>query len=173
MSVRFNPTTYTTLEGDSSELTIVRMGDAEQSFVVTVTTTDGSATGWLSLMHLIINDDSLLPNLAGDDYTQLDGVEVTFDPGEFTQTVTLNTLTDVPAEGNEDLTATLTVTDTRVTVSDSVATVTITESGRFICCSMDSLVDVSFCNQLSQHYPSLQAMLWWEREMAWLRFVLT
>ena len=85
-----------------------------------------------------INDDSLSTS-AGDDYTQLDGVEVTFDPGVFTQTVTLNTLTDVPAEGNENLTASLTVSDTRVTVSDSVASVTITESGRFMCCSMDSL----------------------------------
>ena len=75
-----------------------------------------------------INDS--LSTLAGDDYTQLDGVQVTFDPGVFTQTVTLNTLTDVPAEGNEDLTASLTVSDTRVTVFNPQATVTITEDCR-------------------------------------------
>ena len=48
VSVGFDPTAYTVPEGNSAQLTLVRMGTAEQSFVVTVTTMDGSATGWLT-----------------------------------------------------------------------------------------------------------------------------
>ena len=45
VSVRFNPTQYTVVEGGSVQLTIERIGDAQEPFVVLVTTTDGTATG--------------------------------------------------------------------------------------------------------------------------------
>ena len=75
-----------------------------------------------------INDPS---NSVGDnDYTQLAGVQVTFHPDNISQTVTLFTTSDGIAEGNEDLIAFLTVTDTRVTIFNRVANVTIIEEGR-------------------------------------------
>ena len=45
MSIRFNPTTYTVQEGNSVELIIERVGDAEVPVVARVSTSDGSATG--------------------------------------------------------------------------------------------------------------------------------
>ena len=66
---------------------------------------------------------------AGEDYVRLDGVGVTFLPGEFTQRVTLNTLADLPAEGDEDLVATLSAVDARVDVTQPEASVIITEDG--------------------------------------------
>ncbi|CAI8024988.1 FRAS1-related extracellular matrix protein 2, partial [Geodia barretti] len=108
VSIGFNPTAYMVLEGGSVDLIIERMGDAEDPVVATVLTRDGSAT-------------------AGEDYVRLDGVEVTFLPGEFTQTVTLNTMADLPAEGDEDLVATLSAVDARVDVTQPNATVVITD----------------------------------------------
>ena len=66
---------------------------------------------------------------AGEDYVRLDGVSVTFLPGEFTQRVSLNTLADLPAEGDEDLFATLSAVDARVDVTEPEATIIITEDG--------------------------------------------
>jgi hypothetical protein len=66
---------------------------------------------------------------AGEDYVRLDGVSVTFLPGVFTQRVTLNTLADLPAEGDEDLFATLSAVDARVDVTEPEATIIITEDG--------------------------------------------
>jgi hypothetical protein len=109
VSIGFNPTAYMVLEGGSVDLIIERVGDAEVTVVATVLTRDGSAT-------------------AGEDYVRLDGVEVTFLPGEFTQRVTLNTLTGVPAEGDEDLAATLTAVDARVDVTQPEASIIITEN---------------------------------------------
>ena len=68
--------------------------------------------------------------LGGEDYFVLDGIRVVFPPGVFSQTVTLNTITDVPAEGNEDLDAVLGVTDTRVGIFEPTANVIITEESR-------------------------------------------
>ena len=45
VSVGFNPTEYTVLEGGSVQLTIERTGDAEEPVVVSVTTNDGNTTG--------------------------------------------------------------------------------------------------------------------------------
>ena len=70
-----------------------------------------------------------LPIAGEGDYTPLIEVEVTFNQGESTKTVTLNTLDDVLAEGPEYLEATLAVVDPRVTVSTPNATVVITEDG--------------------------------------------
>ena len=64
-----------------------------------------------------------------DDYVQLDGVQVTFNPGEFTKTVTLQIVDDGIAEGDEHFNATLSPTDSRVTVSEPVAEIWITEDG--------------------------------------------
>ena len=54
---------------------------------------------------------------------------MTFAPGVFTRRISLASLTDVPAEGNEDLTATLSAADPRVDVTSPEASVTITEDG--------------------------------------------
>ncbi|CAI8024993.1 Extracellular matrix protein FRAS1, partial [Geodia barretti] len=109
VSVGFNPTEYMVVEGGSVQLTIERIGDAQEPVAVLVTTTDGTAT-------------------AGEgDYTPLMQVQVTFNQGESTKTVTLITLDDVPAEGPEYLEATLDVVDPRVTVSTANATVVITD----------------------------------------------
>ena len=54
---------------------------------------------------------------------------MTFLPGEFTQTVTLNTVADLPAEGDEDLVATLSAVDAGVDVTQPEASVIITEDG--------------------------------------------
>lgn len=47
VSVGFNPVRYDVLEGNPVNLTIVRVGDAEDPVVVTVSTSDGTATGIL------------------------------------------------------------------------------------------------------------------------------
>ena len=43
--VGFNPTEYMVVEGGSIQLTIERIGDAQEPVAVLVTTTDGTATG--------------------------------------------------------------------------------------------------------------------------------
>ena len=68
----------------------------------------------------------------GMDYTELINVPVIFSPGATTQSVTLTTLSDMPAEGVETLGVTLTVSDnnidpSRIEIVVSQATVTITE----------------------------------------------
>ena len=65
-----------------------------------------------------------------DDYTALNRQEVTFSPGEFTRSVPIATLSDLPAEGNEDFFATLSAIDSRVSVTEPEATVIITEDGK-------------------------------------------
>ena len=65
------------------------------------------------------------------DYVQLDGVQVIFTPGEFTKTVTLETEEDKVAEGDENLTATVSAVDSRVTVFEPVAAITIKDNGSY------------------------------------------
>ena len=66
---------------------------------------------------------------AGDDYVPLDGVEVTFPPGVFTQTITLDTVPDVPVEGTENVGVVIDVVDEGVNVFEPSADVLITEEG--------------------------------------------
>ena len=56
-------------------------------------------------------------------------MSVVFNPGVFTQMVTLTTLSDTPIEGDQYLFAVLSTTDSRVNLSPAVANVTITEEG--------------------------------------------
>ena len=75
--------------------------------------------------------------IADVDYGRLDGVEVTFDPGVFVQRVPVNTIADVPAEGNEDLQAFLSAVTSGVDVTTGTALVTITEDGTYtVICDM-------------------------------------
>ena len=62
-------------------------------------------------------------------YIRLDGVEVTFGPRVFIQTVPVNTISDVPAEGNEELQVFLSSVTSGVDVTANTALVTITEEG--------------------------------------------
>ena len=55
-----------------------------------------------------------------------------FNPGVFTQTVTLSTLTDVAVEGNEYLVAVLSTTDSRIDIFAREANVTITEESMYV-----------------------------------------
>ena len=55
VSVGFDPTAYTVPEGETAELTIVRIGDAEEPVVVTVTSSDGSAEGIQSIVFFSTN----------------------------------------------------------------------------------------------------------------------
>ena len=48
------------------------------------------------------------------DYVELTEVSVIFSPGVSSQTVTLTTLSDLPAEGDEDLRARLTVSSNNI-----------------------------------------------------------
>ena len=76
----------------------------------------------------------LLLYLAGVDYNEITNERVVFNPGVSTQTVTLTTLSDALSEGDEDLTATITVAaDSGIGVFAPEASVTITESGMFPC----------------------------------------
>ena len=97
-----------------------------------------NATLWNRAMRHIVNPVSHskylmsyyhLPIAGEGDYTPLMQVQVTFNQGESTKTVTLITLDDVPAEGLEYLEATLDVVDPRVTVSTANATVFIRDDG--------------------------------------------
>ena len=54
---------------------------------------------------------------------------MTFAPGEFTKTVSLETVDDGIAEGDENLNATVSPIDSRVTVFEPMAMITITEDG--------------------------------------------
>ena len=54
-----------------------------------------------------------------------------FQPGVFTQTLTLNTITELASEGDEQLRATLTAVTIGVGIIADTATVTITEDGVF------------------------------------------
>ena len=74
-----------------------------------------------------------LSNLSpgGVDYEPLNGVEVTFNPGVFTQTVSAVTLTDIPAEENEMFFVDITGTEPVVTVFNPRASVTISEEGLY------------------------------------------
>ena len=45
MSVGFDPTTYTVLEGNSEQLVIRKRGETEGPIQILVSTTDGTATG--------------------------------------------------------------------------------------------------------------------------------
>ena len=56
---------------------------------------------------------------------------MTFPPGVFTQTITLDTVPDVPVEGNEDLQVLLSTVDARVGVFQNEAVVIITEDGKY------------------------------------------
>ena len=52
--VGFNPTSYTVREGSSTELTIMRIGDAEADVEVIVTTSGRTATGqWSIVFHAL------------------------------------------------------------------------------------------------------------------------
>ena len=59
------------------------------------------------------------------DYEELTDVPVVFAPGVSTQTVTLTTLSDLVAEGDETLTATITTTQTGVGITVSQTSITI------------------------------------------------
>ena len=50
VSVGFDPTSYTVLEGGSTDLIIVKNGDTEGPLLVTVSTNDGTATGDSTIM---------------------------------------------------------------------------------------------------------------------------
>ena len=80
-----------------------------------------------AFMSIYIYCNVILLFTAGDDYVPLDGVEVTFLPGEFTQTVTFETVTDVPIEGTENVGAEIDVIDEGVTVFERNADIVITE----------------------------------------------
>ena len=68
---------------------------------------------------------------AGEDYEPLiDGARVTFQPGEFSKTITVNTLTDIPAEGDEVFNGGLFTSTDGVDVFNPQAQVTIREDGK-------------------------------------------
>ena len=127
VSVGFDPVNYIVSEGDSTDLTIVRRGDAERPVVVIVTTGGGTATGTCIFVSILIIFTVF--SSAGDDYVPLDGVEVTFPPGVFTQTITLDTVPDVPVEGTENVGVVIEVIDEGVNVFEPSADVLITEEG--------------------------------------------
>ena len=116
------------LEGDSEGLIIERVGDAEVPVVATISTTDGTATGKNYTFSALSSIFKFFLS-AGEDYFRLDMTQVVFRPGEFTKTVTLHTITNITAEGDEGLTATVTAADSRVAVTEPVATIIITEDG--------------------------------------------
>ena len=99
--------------------------------------------------------------LAGIDYVPLSDVQVVFLPGEFTQAITLFTISDGIVEEDKHLLANLTADDSRVTVFAPVANVIITEDGTYAhtsfyaCSSTFSL----------QRFPSNLATLLWVKEM--------
>ena len=75
------------------------------------------------------------------DYEELTAVPVVFSPGVTTQTVTLTTLTDAVAEGDETLTATITTTQSGVGIIVSLANITIKEeTGMCFSCGIYSVV---------------------------------
>ena len=51
VSVGFDPTSYTVLEGNTAELILVRIGDAEQNVAVTVLVNDGTAMGLYTVLY--------------------------------------------------------------------------------------------------------------------------
>ena len=65
--------------------------------------------------------------LGGVDYEELTDVSVDFNPGVFSQTVILTTMTDTSVEGDERLLVTISTTDSRIDISPSTANVTIVE----------------------------------------------
>ena len=110
-----------------------------------------------------------------DDYIRLDGVQVTFTPGEFTKTVTLETVDDGIAEGDEYFNATVSAVDPRVTVFEPAATITIRDNGSYILMHANfkskCQYTLSTLIQMFQQYSSQLRMLLWEKEMEQLKFV--
>ena len=113
--VQFASATYTVSEGGSVVVTLLRSGDLSESALVTVSTSDGTAT-------------------AGADYTAVSGTAA-FAAGQASQTVTLVAADDDAQEDNEAFTlvlagavnATLGATaSATVTVRDNDAVVTAT-----------------------------------------------
>ena len=128
VSISFDPTEYNVTEGNSTNLVIRRTGNAEIPVVARVSSSDKTTTGMLSQCHKLLLCYAL--HLAADvDYIRLDGVEVTFGPRVFIQTVPVRTISDVPAEGNEDLQVFLSSVTSGVDVTATTALVTITEEG--------------------------------------------
>ena len=70
----------------------------------------------------------LLP-LAPDDYTAIDVLTVTFAPNDAQQSVPFSTASDMIAEPTENFTASLSTSDTQVTLFDSIADVAIVNIG--------------------------------------------
>ena len=58
---------------------------------------------------------------------ELSNVPVVFNPGVFSQTVTLTTFPDIPVEGDEHLVAMISTTDSRIDIFAPMANVTIRE----------------------------------------------
>ena len=77
---------------------------------------------------------------AGEDYTPLiDGELVVFAPGEFTKTVTVDTLSDITAEGTEIFNGNFFVITDDVEICNPQAMVFITEEGTYVCESFIAL----------------------------------
>ena len=81
--------------------------------------------------------------IAPDDYMATTA-QVTFAPGETTQTVSVSTVTDVLIEGNEMFTAVLSMVDPNVVLDQDTATATILDnSGKLkaMCAIKNSIID--------------------------------
>lgn len=81
------------------------------------------------------------------DYEELTEVPVVFPPGVSAQTVTLTTIVDAVAEGDETLTANITTTQSRVDIVNAPqtsVTVTIVDSYGMFC------IPVSWCRLYKQ-----------------------
>ena len=127
VSVGFDPKSYTVPEGEFRILTIVKVGMPEESVVVIVNTHDGTATGIQHYNFYTSHNDNNLLAVKDNDYNPLNNVRIVFEPAVFRQTIELFTVSDGVFEGDEDLYASLSVSDTRVDVFDPIANVTITE----------------------------------------------
>ena len=73
-----------------------------------------------------------LLSAGGVDYVELIEVSVIFSPGVSSQTVNLTTLSDLPAEGDEDLRARLQTSDSSVVIVVPEANITITEESMYV-----------------------------------------
>ena len=132
VEVGFDPVSYTVKEGESTDLIILRRGDAEGDVEVTLSTVDNTATGnlcWILnyFCYIVFICYVLVP--AGQDYSGLSGVSVVFQPGVNERRVLFSSLTDNIIENIENLTATITASSgSGVVITAPEATVSITES---------------------------------------------
>lgn len=69
---------------------------------------------------------------AGADYIGLVNENVTFIPGDFAQTISVDTLPDISAEGNEVFQAFLSAVTSDVDITSTTSLVTITEDSMWI-----------------------------------------